>query len=250
VATDWLVQCQLKEPEQVLEEVILDFFNHRHQRPGRLIWVPRPDQPHVRNVLDVPVPTRDTMLELPQANSASEAEKRVLGHTVQFLSASRETDAPSFLDIDIDSLGLFERNKALCLPTDNDQPTYRIRAKDLQINIFENDQTKTQGYQLDGDDYDAQENHCGFFLGDPLREIFENVEIMLMRMSEDQKKALFVKMDRYKVRGVGARVPSTFFLCRSNVRARTCCIRGCRIVRVRVRADASTRSASTSTRRT
>ena len=60
--------------------------------------------------------------------------------------------------------------------------------------MFENEQTKSQGYQLDGDDYDAPENRCGFFLGDPLREIFESVEIMLMRMDDRAKRELFIKV--------------------------------------------------------
>ena len=57
----------------------------------------------------------------------------MLGPSVQFLSASRETDAPQFLDHDVDSLGLFERNKILCLPCKDGQRSYRVRSEDLQV---------------------------------------------------------------------------------------------------------------------
>jgi hypothetical protein len=174
----------------------LDFFNHRHQMPGKLVRVPRVEQPHVRNILTIPEPTRDDMIVLPQATAASEAEKRVLGATVKFLSGSR-TVADSLLDHDVDSLGLSERNKALYLPGNDGDPVYRIRSDDLSVNVFDTRETKTYGYQLDGDDYGAPGNSCGFFLGDLRSQLFESVETLLMSLKESAKKDIFRKLDKY-----------------------------------------------------
>lgn len=195
VATAWLSDCELKEGENVLEEILLDFFNHRFQLPGKLVWVPRVQQPHVRQVLTIPQPSRDLMLLLPHASSASEAEKRVLGPAVKFLSANR-TAGEEFLDHDIDTMGLMARNKVLHLPEDGQQ-SYRIRADDLSINVFETRETKTYGYQLDGKDYGESGNACGFFLGDLRSQLFESVETLLMSLKESAKKDLFLRLDKY-----------------------------------------------------
>ncbi len=219
IHTKWIMDKTSSIAADVVKEIIVDMLECKHQLPGRYLWMPNIRTPHVREILETRGGDEDApLMPLPMSSVVSAAERRIMGRQAEgCISAFRQSDT-GFVDQDLDVFGMNARNKELYIVNDRYDTelkkqqemiatgrvdasklpslyrTYHVAPVTLKINLFQTEDSCVLGYQND-DDYDTKP--CGYFLGDPLDDLFADVKTMLANLSDQIKEKLFTDMDLY-----------------------------------------------------
>ena len=187
-----------KTPEEVLQKIIKEFFSKRHQHPRKFIWVYDEAVPYIRKILEVEGNTDPDadMLIIPLPNHIQKQELTIIqGQQEDFISAARSTSDQKVVDCDIDIFGANQR--LLQIYRSDGTKQYKIDAEIITRNILRinNADSAANSYYMDDDDYD--ENSEGYFLGDPVDNLFTDAKSLLENMTDEEKLAIYEELDEY-----------------------------------------------------